>query len=323
MATDPNQLLPGETITPINQASAPSGSVPAQGQGLMPGETITPVNQTPPDRPWQLGVEDFIENAETGLAKGAGDIVPGAGLVTGLLSGEKSLMQTGKDAFFALLHQTPIGRVMDADKRMQQAMPILHSFYTSLKNNMPVGQALSDANETAKKHDAVLQIAHADLARNGHEDRREDEEGGQALEHRTGDDEQEDRGKHEKPLVLMHSAERPDEALGELRRREHPGKAGRGAEDEEDHAGHRCAVHQAPEEDPEAQLVIHETREEQAIDYREGGDLGRGADAKEDAADEDHGHEQRQDAVREGGCEFLQGRARKPLPPGPAGLKVD
>ena len=123
----------------------------------MPGETITPVNQTPPDRPWQLGVEDFIENAETGLAKGAGDIVPGARLVTGLLSGEKSLMQTGKDAFFALLHQTPIGRVMDADKRMQQAMPILHSFYTSLKNNTPVGQALSDANETAKKHDAVLQ----------------------------------------------------------------------------------------------------------------------------------------------------------------------
>ena len=121
----------------------------------------------------------------------------------------------------------------------------------------------------------------------------------------------------------MGAGEERDQFLGEEGQGERPGKARRRGENKQDHARHRCAVNHAVQQPPQPELAIQETGHHETIDDREGRDFRRGAEARQDAAEQDDRHKQGQHGAQAGlGHLEERGPGHPPHVPAP-GLKID
>ena len=123
---------------------------------------------------------------------------------------------------------------------------------------------------------------HAHLLGDREQQRPEQHDGGNALEHAAQDDEDHDRHGNEAGLPPGHCGHRLSEILREARLGQRPGHGGGGSDDEQDRARKRCGLHQHGQQPAPVELAVDQQAGDDRVTDADGGDFGGGRHALHD-----------------------------------------
>ena len=156
-----------------------------------------------------------------------------------------------------------------------------------------------------------MHVVDADDARDGKQQRREQHQRRDALQHRAQDNECDDRDGEEAGFATRHVGHCGGQVARKPGLRERPRHRGGGPDDEQDGAGQRCGIDQHRIEPAPVELPIDEEPADHRVDDTDGGDFRGGRDALDDRGANDEWQQQSRQRDDQGSSDLRCGRPLK------------